>query len=387
MGVEFYRHNLGTEERQKVFECLDGVFLTTGQYVKDFETQFAEYLGLEFVVGLNSCTAALHLSLLALDIGEGDEVITTPMTFIATSNAILYSGARPVFVDVDLETGLIDPKKIEMAVTSRTKAIIPVHLYGQLCEMRAIRKIADARGLKIIEDCAHCVEGSREGVRPGQLGDIACFSFYATKNMTCGEGGAVATGDSNLAERIRILRNHGMNKNAADRHEGGYAHWDLVELGWKYNMSNIQAAMLLPQIPRIEHRWRMRDVLYKEYSDELADDIRSVRIPRIVPGVKSAYHLFTIQVDAGCRDTLLRELSGRKIGCAVHYRAIHLLSYYRSRFGYKEGDFPFAERIGNETISLPFWIGLSAEEVKEVGRVVRSFGGHERRSGNDNDRA
>jgi dTDP-4-amino-4,6-dideoxygalactose transaminase len=217
LKVEFYKHNLGAEENQKVLECLSGIFLTTGQYVKDFESRFAQYLGLKHVIGLTSCTAALHLSLLGLDIGPGDEVITTPMTFIATANAILYVGATPVFIDIDPQTGLMDPHLIEAAITPSTKAIIPVHLYGQMCDMKAISGIARKHNLKIIEDCAHCVEGIRDGVRPGQLSDAACYSFYATKNLTCGEGGAVGCNDDRLAERILLLRQHGMSKSAADR--------------------------------------------------------------------------------------------------------------------------------------------------------------------------
>ena len=374
MNIEFYKHNLGVEEKQSVLECLDGVFLTTGQYVKDFESQFAQYLGIKHAVGVSSCTAALHLSLLGLGIGPGDEVITTPMTFMATANAILYAGAKPVFVDVEVHTGLINPINIARAITPRTKAVIPVHLYGQMCDMRAIRILADAHGVKIIEDCAHCVEGLRDGVRPGQLGDAACFSFYATKNMTCGEGGAIATNDPALAQRVMVLRNHGMNRNAADRHDGAYVHWDMPELGWKYNMSNIQAALLLPQVARIEQRWRSRDALYRAYVDALAG-IPSVALSRLLPGVKSAYHLFTVRVDATRRDTLLRKLSESGIGCAVHYRAVHLLLFYRSRLGYNEGDFPFAERVGAETISLPFWIGLTVEEVNRVVDVLRAFDG------------
>ncbi|MBI4680392.1 MAG: aminotransferase class I/II-fold pyridoxal phosphate-dependent enzyme [Nitrospirae bacterium] len=188
MKIEFYKHNLGKDEKNKVMECLDGIFLTTGSYVSEFENKLASYLNLQYAVGLTSCTAALHLSLLALGIGEGDEVITTPMTFIATATAIIHTGANPVFIDVERDTALMDPDKIESAITERTRAIIPVHLYGQMCDMKKIKKIAEKYNLKIIEDAAHCIEGEREGIKPGQLGDVACFSFYATKNITSGEG-------------------------------------------------------------------------------------------------------------------------------------------------------------------------------------------------------
>ena len=217
MKVEFYVHNVGEAEKRSVLECLDGLFLTTGERVAEFEKRLSEYLGVPHSVGLTSCTAALHLALLALGIGPGDEVITTPMTFIATATSIMHTGAVPVFVDVEPATGLIDPARIESAITPRTRAILPVHLYGQMCDMRTIRAIADRHGLTIIEDAAHCLEGRRDGIGPGHLSDVACFSFYATKSITSGEGGAASCRDREIADRIRMLRQHGMSKEAADR--------------------------------------------------------------------------------------------------------------------------------------------------------------------------
>ena len=379
MKVEFYKHNLGREEKQNVLECLDGIFLTTGQYVKDFEAQFAEYLGVKHVVGLTSCTAALQLSLLALGVGPGDEVITTPMTFIATANAICHVGAKPIFVDVEADTGLLDPLKIEKAITRWTKAIIPVHLYGQMCDMKAISTIARKHGLYVVEDCAHCVEGKRDGVRPGDLSEAACYSFYATKNLTCGEGGAVATNDLKTAEKIFLLRQHGMSKSAADRYVSTYQHWDMVELGWKYNMNNIQAAILLPQIKRIEERWQKRADLYKNYRKALGG-LSEVSQPKIVKGSKSAYHLFTVWAVAAQRDALLKKLNEKGVGAAVNYRAIHLLSFYSKKFKFKPGDYPNAEKIGAQTISLPFWIGLRQQEINFVASVIHSFLKHSKKA-------
>jgi len=372
MKVEFYKHNIGEEEKKKVLECLDGIFLTTGSYVAEFEEQFASYLNLKYAVGLNSCTAALHLSLLALGIGEGDEVITTPMTFIATATAIMHTGAKPVFVDVEPETALIDPDRIESAITKRTKVIIPVHLYGQMCDMKRIRAIADKYNLKIIEDAAHCIEGKRDGVGPGQLGDIACFSFYATKNITSGEGGAVATNDEELAKKVKLLRTHGMSKEAADRYAGQYKHWDMIECGWKYNMDNIQAAMLLPQLRKIDDHWAKRDSLYKEYMNYLSE-IPEIRLPRIVSNSKSSYHLFTIWVDKNKRDKVIQKLGEARIGAAVNYRAIHLLTYFRNTFQFKTGDFPFAENIGNITISLPFYVRLRSKDIRHIASKLKSI--------------
>jgi dTDP-4-amino-4,6-dideoxygalactose transaminase len=370
MKVEFYKHNIGEEEKRKVLECLDGIFLTTGSYVAEFEEEFAQYLGLRYAVGLTSCTAALHLALLALGIGEGDEVITTPMTFIATATAIMHTGAKPVFVDVEPETALIDPTKIEAAITEKTRAIIPVHLYGQMCDMKSIRLIADEHGLKIIEDAAHCIEGKRDGVGPGQLGDIACFSFYATKNITSGEGGAIATNDAELADKVRLLRTHGMSKEAADRYGGKDRHWDMIECGWKYNMDNIQAALLLPQLAKIDEYWERRHALYHEYIQRLVG-ISGVDWPQLIPNARNAYHLFTIWVEPNRRDETLGRLGQAGIGSAVNYRAIHLLSYFKRKLAFEDGDFPIAERIGSSTITLPFYVKLRLDDVQTVANTLR----------------
>ncbi len=250
--IPFYRHDLGSKELKSFARVLSGPILTTGDTVLEFEQKFARWLGRGHGVGVTSCTGGLHIALEGLGIGPGDEVITTPLTFIATATAILQAGAKPVFVDVEPDTGNLDVSKIGPAITRRTKAVIPVHLYGQMCDMRALHRMAKKHRLKVIEDAAHCVEGERDGVRPGQLSDAACFSFYATKNLTSGEGGAVVTDDPELAGRLKLLRHHGMNKTAADRQKEGYSHWDMVSFGWKYNMDNLQAALLLPQLEKVK---------------------------------------------------------------------------------------------------------------------------------------
>lgn len=363
--VPFFQHDLGQPELDAIAEVLAGPLLTTGETVSRFERRFADYLGARHCLGLTSCTGGLHISLLALGVGPGDEVITTPMTFIASSTAILEAGAKPVFVDVEPATGLIDPQAVEAAITSRTKAILPVHLYGQMCDMRALRSIADHHGLKIVEDCAHCVEGIRDGVRPGQLGDTACFSFYATKNLTCGEGGAVTTNDGALLEKLRLLRLHGMNKTAADRLRDGYKHWDMVTLGWKYNMDNIQAAMLLPQLDRLEENLDKRHALAARYDQSLAE-FPEIELPKVHPGVRHARHLFPVLVEAGRRDEVISRLQHAGIGVVVNYRAIHLLTYFREVLGYHAGDFPQAESLGDRVFSLPFYPNMPHEHVDTV---------------------
>lgn len=370
--VPFFMHDLGQAELDAVAEVLSGPILTTGEWVARFERRFAEYLGVRHAIAVTSCTGALHLSLLALGIGAGDEVITTPMTFIATSTAIMEAGAKPVFVDVEPETGNLDAARIEEAITERTRAIMPVHLYGQMCDMRAIREIADRYNLAVVEDAAHCVEGTRDGVRTGELGDTACYSFYATKNLTCGEGGAVVTNDDALAERLRLLRLHGMNKNANDRHREGYQHWDMTLLGWKYNMDNIQAALLLPQMDRLEENWRKRRELAKYYEAQLWD-MPDLSRPRTLAGVEHAWHLFPVWVGGGRRDEVIEGLQDAGISVMVNYRAIHLLSYFRETFDFRAGDFPIAERIGDASLSLPFYPNMPLEHAELVAEELRSI--------------
>ena len=369
--VAFYQHDLGQAELDAVAEVLRGPILTTGSTVERFERRLAEYLGAHEVVAVTSCTGAMHLSLLALGIGPGHEVITTPMTFIATSTAVLEAGATPVFVDVEPTTGNLDVTRIEAAITERTRAIMPVHLYGQMCDMQAVRALADRHRLAIVEDSAHCVEGARDGVRPGQLGDTACLSFYATKALTCGEGGAVVTNDSALAAKLRLLRLHGMTKAAFDRHREGYQHWDMVTLGWKYNMDNIQAALMLPQLDRLEANAERRQRLAQRYRADLAG-IPGVGGPAVLPGVRHAWHVFPIWVAPDRRDAVLAGLQAQGIPTVVNYRAIHLLTFFQEMFGFARGAFPAAERIGDSTLSLPFYPGMPADQIDIVVEGVRA---------------
>jgi UDP-4-amino-4-deoxy-L-arabinose-oxoglutarate aminotransferase len=369
MNVPFYAHDLGKAELDAIAEVLAGPILTTGETVARFEGEFSRYLGCKHALGVTSCTGALHMALLALGVGAGDEVITTPMTFIATSTAIVEAGARPVFVDVEPDTGNLDVSRVEAAITPRTKAIVPVHLYGLMCDMRELRKIADRHGLAIVEDAAHCVEGRRDGVKPGQLSDAACFSFYATKNLTCGEGGAVVTNRDDLLDTLCLLRLHGMTKTAADRQREGYKHWDMTILGWKYNMDNIQAAMLLPQMRRLGAKLERRHSLADAYDRALAN-IPGVSVPGTRPSSVHARHLYPIRVAAAARDRLVAGLTHAGIGTVVNYRAIHLLSYFEEHLGHRRGDFPVAERIGDETLSLPFFPTMAEEQVARVVEVV-----------------
>ena len=365
MKVEFYRHNLTDEDIERLVEVCRGVFLTTGRDTRQFEELFAAYLGAAHGIGVTSCTAALHIALLAVGVGPGDEVITTPMTFAATANTIYHTGATPVFVDVEPHTGLICVDAIERATTPKTKAVIPVHLYGQMADMRRIKALADRAGIAVIEDCAHAIESERDGARPGTHSDAACFSFYATKNITCGEGGALVTNSAPLAARLKLLRQHGMSASASDRYTGTYRHWDIELLGWKYNMTNLQAALLIGQMDRVDGLWERREALSKRYEAGFRN-VEGVSFPVVEPCTKSARHLFTIWVDPARRDEILGDLQARGVGVAVNYRAVHLLKYYQETLALARGTFPEAEQIGDSTITLPLYPKLADAEVDYV---------------------
>ncbi len=365
MKVDFYKHNLTAEDKRECMKVLDSLFLTTGSVVGDFEEKFAHYMSSKYAVGVNSCTDALFMALKYYGVTRGDEVITTPMSFIATADAIEYCGATPVFVDVEPSTGNINAELIEEKITAKTKVILPVHLYGQMCDMKKIRAIADAHKLKIIEDSAHCIEGIRDGVRPGQLGDIACFSFYATKNITSGEGGALTTNDVSAYEWLKKARLHGMSKNAADRYTKKYEHYDMEFLGYKSNMTNIQASLLIHQLDRAESNLIKKENISEKYSIGLEKN-NDIGIPGILPNSKHARHIYTIWVDPAKRDATMHKLQEAGIGVAVNFRPIHLMSYYKKKYGYAPGSFPTAEKIGASTITIPLYPKLTDKEIQYV---------------------
>jgi len=373
--IEFYKHNLTSKDKENCMKVLDSIFLTTGEWVKKFEIKFAKYLNIKHVVTVNTCTDALELSLRYFKIGPGDEVITTPMSFIATSNVIEYCGAKPVFVDVEESTGNINADLIETRITSKTKAIVCVHLYGHMCDMKKIHKIAKKHKLVVIEDAAHCIEGERDGVRVGELGDAACFSFYATKNIASGEGGAIATNNDKMNEWLLKARQHGMSKNAVDRYSKSYEHYDMEFLGYKCNMTNIQASLLFSQLESIEKFRNKKDAIAKKYNKGFKIN-PFIKIPSVLKNTKHARHIYTIWVDPKKRDQYLHEIQNQNIGVAVNFRSIHLMKYYKDKYGYKKGAFPIAENIGNSTITLPLYPKLTIEEInyviKSVNEIVKT---------------
>jgi dTDP-4-amino-4,6-dideoxygalactose transaminase len=357
-------------EIEEVVDSLKSGWLGTGPKVAQFERDFAVYKNAKYAVAVNSCTAALHLSLLAAGIKPGDEVITSALTFCATANAIIHAGATPLLVDVDPHTMNIDPVQVKARITPKTRALLPVHFAGRPCDMDSLCAMAEHHGLKLIEDCAHAIEAEYKDRKVGTFGDFGCFSFYVTKNVVTGEGGMVLTRREEDAARIKVLALHGMSQDAWKRFsDEGYKHYRVEECGFKYNMMDLQAAMGIHQLARVQKAWLRRQEVWNTYNQALAG------LPLTLPGgwppyVRHAYHLYTILIDKArtgvTRDEFLDAMTRENIGVGVHYLSLPEHPYYRRTFGWRPESYPNAYRIGQQTVSLPLSLKLSAQDVRDV---------------------
>jgi len=366
---------IGEAEIDEVVDSLRSGWLGTGPKTARFERDFAAYKGADQAVAVNSCTAALHLSLLAAGLGPGDEVITTPLTFCATANAILHAGATPVLADVDPITFNLDPAAVAARITPRTRAILPVHFAGRPCNMGALVALAEQHNLRVIEDCAHAIESTYEGQAVGTFGDFGCFSFYVTKNVVTGEGGMVLARRAEDAARLKTLALHGMSHDAWKRFsDSGYRHYQVVECGFKYNMMDLQAAIGLHQLARVEASWQRRRAIWARYQDAFAD-LPVTRPAESDPHSRHAHHLYTLLVDeARCgrtRDDFLEHMTAQRIGVGVHYLSLPEHPYYRDRLRWRPEDNPNAMRIGRQTVSLPLSPALTDADVADVIAAVR----------------
>lgn len=362
-------------EIQEVVNSMKSGWLGTGPKVAQFERDFAAYKDTTYSAAVNSCTAALHLSILASDVKPGDEVITTPLTFCATVNAIIHAGGTPVLADIDPFTMNVSPKEIESKITSKTKAILPVHFAGRPCDMDAIMDIAKRNNLKVIEDCAHAIETEYKGKKAGNFGDFGCFSFYVTKNIVTGEGGMVLAQKEEDIARIKVLGLHGMSKDAWKRFsDEGYKHYQVVECGYKYNMMDLQAAIGIHQLKRIEQYWQRRKEIWQRYNEAFSS--LPLGLPADTePDTRHAYHLYTVLVDeknAGItRDAFLDGMTKENIGVGVHYLSVPEHPYYQKTFGWKAEAYPHAMRIGRQTVSLPISAKLTDEDITDVIRAAK----------------
>lgn len=363
------------EEYEQVREALASNWLSRGPKTQQFEKEFAEFVGARYAIGLNSCTAGLHLALVASGIGPGDEVITSPFTFAASVNTIIHAGATPVLADIDPRTYNINPALIEAKITSRTKAIVPVHYGGQACEMAAILEIARKYGLVVIEDAAHAVYTKYRERMVGSIGDMTVFSFYATKNLCTGEGGMITTDNQELADKLRIYSLHGMSRNAWNRYTSAGSWFYEIEFpGFKYNMTDIQAGLGLAQLHKLERMQQIREQYARQYQESFA------ALPEIIPPYadpenRHAWHLYVIRIREELlmidRAQFIEELKLENIGTSVHFIPIYRHPYYREHYHFPESDFPVTEQVYRGLISLPLYPKMTPQDVADVIAAVR----------------
>lgn len=378
--LPFARPSISREAIAEVVACLESGWITTGPRVKRFEEDLKVYLRAPHCVLLSSATAGLHLALLALDLRDGDEVITTPLTFAATLNTIVLAGGRPVLVDVDPHTFNMDVAAVAAAITARTRAIVPVHFAGLPVDLDPLYELAREHGLRVIEDAAHAIGTEYKGRRIGSFGDIQVFSFHPNKNMTTGEGGCVATYDEQVAHSISVLRFHGIDRDAWNRFgKEGSQHYEVIAPGYKYNMMDIQAALGLHQLPALEGFIARRSELAERYQQELAAWRELTRPAAPAYEHRHAWHLYTPLIDpeaAGMdRERFMSAMKARNIGIGLHYECAHLYAYYRQRFGFQPGQFPHAEHIGARIVSLPLFPSMSdAQQRRVITTMAELFG-------------
>jgi dTDP-4-amino-4,6-dideoxygalactose transaminase len=375
-AIPFAAPALGTAEIDEVVATLQSGWLATGPRVSAFERAFAEYVGAPHAVALNSGTAALHLAVLAAGVVPGDEVITTPLTFCATANVIVHAGATPRFADVDPTTWNLVPAAAASEVSSRTRALIPVHYAGRAVDMAGFRAVGARHGLAVIEDAAHAIESAAGGLKVGASADFTCFSFYATKNLTTGEGGMLTTAAASAAAFVRVASLHGLSRDAWKRYGSGSSpHYDVLMPGYKYNMMDLQAAIGLHQLAGIADRLRRREAIWRLYDEGLAD-LPLTRPAPAPAGDVHARHLYTILVESASgwsRDGLIAALAAEGISTGVHFRALHLHPYYAERFNLTRGMFPVAERISDRVISLPLSAAMSTDDAARVVSTIRAL--------------
>jgi len=369
-SLPFHVPCIGKQEIRAVVETLESGWITTGPKTKSFEDEFARYFGVRNAVSVNSCTAALHLSLDAISLKEGDEVLVPTLTFTATAEVVTYFKAKPVLVDVDPVHFNLSLEDAERKITSKTRCIIPVHFAGHACPMDPILDLAKANHLTVIEDAAHAIPAKYKGRNVGTLSAMTAFSFYATKTLATGEGGMVTTDDDSLADRVRLMRLHGMSRDAWKRYRAdGNWRYEIIEAGYKYNLTDLQAALGLVQLSRCGEMWRSRARIARRYTEALDSKDAFHTLP-VASDVQHAWHLFVILVDPSTlrihRDQVIEELRERGIGTAVHFIPLHLHRYYQENWGYRAGDFPVAEDYFDRCISLPIYPGMTDEDITQV---------------------
>lgn len=378
MKIPFFRPDVSTDEIRAVTDVLKSGWLTTGPRVAKFEKKFTAYKKSSYALAVHSCSAAIHLSLKAMDFQPGDEVITTPLSFPSTATMIHQAGLKPVFADVHPETLNIHPGEILKKISHRTRVVIPVHLGGNPCDMKKILSIAKNYKLKVIEDCAHACESMFGKKHVGTFSDAGCFSFYPSKNLTSADGGMVTTNDKKLAEKIRLLRYHGMNQNTWQRNrKKNMAQMDIFLPGFKYNMNDLQAALALVNLKHVEEKWNRRKKIAERYDEAFRNEELFSPVKNFSTN-KNAHHLYIIQLQLEklkkSRDEIIAILSEKGVQCSVHFYPIHLYTFYREHYDYKSGDYPMAEKASRRIISLPIFPTMHDSEIEFViGTITKTI--------------
>ena len=362
-----------------VTAILRSVWLTTGPCIEAFEEAVTQYVGARHGVAVSSGTAALHAAMHALAIGPGDEVIVPPLTFVATANAVLFQGGRPVFADIDPDTLLLQPAQVEARITPRTKAVIAVDYAGQPCEYDALRKICDRHDLALVADACHALGAQYKGRRVGTLADLTVFSFHPVKHITTGEGGMIVTRRADLAATMRQFRNHGITTDHRQRAERGTWQYEMVTLGYNYRITDFQCALGKSQLQKLP-QWLARRQKIASLYDESCARLPAVKPLRVLGNRSHAYHLYVVQVDANYlragRATIFSALRAEGIGVNVHYMPVHLHPYYQQRFGYRSGEYPVAEEAYTRLLSLPISQGMSTHDTEDVVRAIHKVVKH-----------
>jgi len=373
----FGKPDIREEDIAEVVDTLRSGWIGHGPKTERFERMFAEYTGAAHAIAINSCTAGLYLCLGMLKLGKQDEVITSPLTYASTANVILHHGAKVVFADVDERTGNISPKQIERRTSAKTRAVIPVHLYGHPAQMDEILAIAASGGFAVIGDAAHATEARYKTRHVGVLGDAACFSFYATKNITTADGGMITTNRSDWAKRLKLLRMHGVTRTAWSRFkEAGFRFYDTVAPGYKLNLTDLQSAMAIHQMERIEDSWKRRTEIWQRYTQAFTG-VKGIQPPPEPENAKHARHLYPVRLVLErlriSRNDFIAALKAEGIGAGIHFISLHLHSFYRETFGFKPDDYPLAARISERTLSLPISPALTSRDVEDVIAAVHKL--------------
>jgi perosamine synthetase len=381
--LPYGRQTLTETDIAAVVDVLRSDWLTTGPKVAEFEEAMAAVVGARHAVSFNSGTAALHAAVFAAGLEPGDEAITTPLTFCATANAVLYQGATPVFADVRNDTLTIDPDDVSRRITPRTKAILPVDYAGHPAQLDAIRALADRHGLIVIEDAAHALGATDHGRAIGSISHLSTFSFHPVKHLTTGEGGMVTTDNGDLARRLRLFRNHGIDRDARERQAEGTWYYEMTALGFNYRLTDVACALGLAQVPRLAANLARRRAIAARYAEGLSGTPNLV-LPRTAADVTHAWHLYPVRVAPPLdRGEVFRALRAEGLGVNVHYVPVHLHPYYRDRFGYRGGEFPKAEAAYQQLVSLPMFHGMSDDDVDDATAAVKKVMAHFSGGGRD----